>query len=138
MQNFLLRCYFSLVTESKKVFLEHLAEDLLILLKHDFIAKSQSKYLGKLKDTVGEGEFIVTEYFSENYTIHTKYKMKFSHNIGAKIKSRFMFLLSIIERTLFYVKNFVIFSENLKHDSVAVYFFNGILISHLKGNSAIE
>ena len=36
--------------------------------------------------------------------------MKFSHNIGAKIKSRFMFLLSIIERTMFYVMNFVIFS----------------------------
>ena len=41
------------------------------------IAKSQSKYLGKLKDTVGEGEFIVTEYFSENYTIHTKYNTFF-------------------------------------------------------------
>ena len=132
MQNFFFRCYLSLVTESKKVFLEHLAEDLLILLKQDFIAKSQAEYLAKLKDTVGEGEFIVTEDFSENYTYQIQNEIQSQHWCKDQITLH-VFVVYYRENNVLRNENFVIFSENLKHDSVAVHLFNGILISQLKG-----
>lgn len=76
---FFFRCQFSVVTESRKVFLENLAEDLLTLLKHDFIAKTQAEYLAKLKDTIREGEFIATGDFSENYTFQIQNEIQSQH-----------------------------------------------------------
>ena len=112
--------------------MEHLAEDLLILLKRDFIAKSQAEYLAKLKDTVGEGEFIVIEDFSENYTYQVQNEIQSQHWCKDQITLH-VFVVYYRENNVLRNENFVIFSENLKHDSVAVHLFNGILISHLKG-----
>ena len=53
--------------ENIDVFINQLAKELPIVLKHDFLAKTQANYLDELKDTIDEEEFIVTLDFSENY-----------------------------------------------------------------------
>ena len=43
------------MTESKDEFLTHLANDLPILNRHDFLAKSQASYFSEMKIEVNEG-----------------------------------------------------------------------------------
>ena len=57
-----------MISEPRKVFLEKISEDLLVLLKHGFFAKSQATHLQELEDAIEEKELIVTLDFSENYS----------------------------------------------------------------------
>ena len=87
--------------------------------------------MAKLKDTVGEGEFIVTGDFSENYTYQIQNEIQSQQWCKDQITLH-VFAFYYRENNVSRNENFVIFSENLKHDSVAVHLFNGIRISYLK------
>ena len=66
------RCEISEVTESKDKFSTHLANELPILIRHDFLAKSQASYFSKIKIGVNGGEFVICMDFAENYTFHVQ------------------------------------------------------------------
>ena len=63
---FIFRCEISEVTGSKDEFLIHLANDLPILIRHDFLAKSQASYFSEMKIRVNDGEFLICMDFAEN------------------------------------------------------------------------
>jgi len=103
--------------------LKNLSTDLSILLKHDFIAKSQGKYLEELKDSIGDGEFIVTLDFSENYSFHVQDAIQSQH------WSKDQATLHVY--VIYYKKNgakqhvnFVVFSEYINHDAAGVHLYN--------------
>ena len=53
-------------TESILNFVQLLCEQINSVTTHSFIAKSQSKYLARLKDDLNDDEVIVLGYFAEN------------------------------------------------------------------------
>ena len=67
------------MTESKDEFLTHLANDLPILIRHDFLAKSQASYFSEIKIGVNEGEFVICKDFAENYTFHVQNAIQAHH-----------------------------------------------------------
>lgn len=118
----------------KKVeFLKGLKIELQLLLKHDYIAKSQANYLEGAKNTLEEGEFIVTLDFSENYSFVIQDSVLAYHWSNEAV--------TIHPYVIYYKKenkichhNFVIISEANKHDSTAVNIFNKKMIDYLHQN----
>ena len=76
---FIFRCEILEVTESKDEFLTHLVNDLPILIRHDFLAKSQTSYFSEMKIGVNEGEFVICMDFVENYTFHVQNAIQAHH-----------------------------------------------------------
>ncbi|KAE8740407.1 hypothetical protein FOCC_FOCC014086 [Frankliniella occidentalis] len=61
------RCSLETITQSSDVFIDTFSNQLKVLLPHHFIAKTQSKYLKQLKETLKEGEVVVILDFAQNY-----------------------------------------------------------------------
>lgn len=112
-------------------FLDSLCEKLQILLPHSFIAKEQAAFLNKKKESLKENEFLVICDFSENVsfvvqdsvqgfhwnnTQATLYPIAIYHNSGGELAHT----------------NYIIISECLKHDTVAVHLFHKHMITFLK------
>ena len=60
------------MTESKDEFLTYLGNDLPILIRHDYLAKSQASYFSEMKIGVNEGEFVICKDFAENKNTRCK------------------------------------------------------------------
>ena len=59
--------------------IEHLPDKLETLRRHDFIAKQQSRHLTERKETLKEGEFLVTGNFSDNFSFVVRDEAQSSH-----------------------------------------------------------
>ena len=57
-----------IIVQSTDEFIENFLDKLETLRGHDFIAKQQSRYLAERKESLKEGEFLVTGDFSENFS----------------------------------------------------------------------
>lgn len=112
-------------------FIDEFIERLIKLKSHDFIAKQQSKFVKDLKEKLLPGEFVVTCDFAENYAFVVQNSAQSFHwnnnqvtiftvvtyfNTGNEIKHKSMAILS----------------DNLTHDSAAVYCYQNIIIDYLK------
>lgn len=101
------------------------------LLPHAFIARQQSSYFKALKDTIQNDEVVINLDFAENYAFivqdappgfhwnnnqATVFVAFFYHRDGNETKN----------------KGFVVISDNLNHDTVAVYTYQQLLIEYLK------
>jgi len=69
-------CFNVLTVET---FIKNITAELPDILKHDFIADAQSKYLNEVKESLGHGEFLVTLDFSENYSFHVQNAIQSQH-----------------------------------------------------------
>lgn len=118
----------------------NLANDLQILIKHDFLAKAQGSYFSKMKEEIAEGEFVISMDFAENYTFHVQNAIQAHHWANTQA--------TLHPFVIYYRKNeqqkhlsFVIISEKLSHDTSSVHLFISKVIKYLKntfGNEKVK
>lgn len=100
-------------------------------MKHHFIATSQANHLEHLKESIKQGEFIVSLDFAENYSFVIQDAIQSHHWNNDQV--------TIHPYVVYYRRdnelkhhNLAIVSECNKHDSTAVNLFNKKMISYLK------
>lgn len=124
------RSVLEMITQETETFLETLKEQTMALKKHDFVAKQQSGYLKDRKSRLQPGEFLVLGDFAENYAFVVQDEIQSFHwnNNQATIHP---FVVYYVVNEGLQHKSFVIISENLQHNTVAVHLFQKKLISRL-------
>lgn len=131
------RCQILNHDSSCEDFLKMLTDDLPSAIQHDFLAKTQASFFKMAKNTIKEGEFVVSLDFAENYTCQVQNAIQSQHwaNIQATLHT-----YVIYHKVNDSVKNinYVLISECLQHDASAVHFYNSQLISHLKNQFGAE
>jgi len=112
-------------------FLQKFIDYLKRLLKHNFIAKSQSKFLSDCKAFCESGVFIVLCDFAENYSFVVQDAVQSFHwcNDQATIHP---FVVYHKENDKLLVDSFVVISESLHHDATAVHLYIKKLIHDLQ------
>lgn len=125
------RCTITLKNVQIYEYLDLLCEKLMKLKTHDFFAKRQSEFVKKLKSDLIDGEFIVTFDFAENYAFVVQNAAQSFHwnNNQATI---FTVVIYYTENNELKHKSLAIISDNLCHDTIAVYVYQKIIIDYLK------
>ena len=125
------------VTQSTEKFIETFHVNLQALKKHNFIAKAQSKFCSDRKASLKAGEILIIADFSENYSFILQDAAQGFHwnNDQAIVHP---FICYFRNETHLEHVNFVVISDCLKHDTVAVYLFQRKLIKELKKISKFQ
>lgn len=125
------RCTIASKTVSVDEFMDILGEKLMKLKTHDFFAKSQSVFVKDLKGNLQEGEFLVSCDFAENYGFVVQNSAQSFHwnNNQATV---FTVVVYYKDNNELKHLSIAIISDNLNHDTVSVYEYQKIIISHLK------
>ena len=103
------------------------------LRRHDFIAKQQSCYLTERKESLKEGEFLVTGDFSENFFFVVQDEAQSFHWDNGMVTLH-PFVYYYIDEGQICHGNLVLISDYNTHDTVAVHLFQCHLIGHLEKN----
>ena len=126
----------TLVTLSKPAeeFVELFCDQLKTLLTHSFIAKQQSMFQTEVRSNLKHGEFQVIVDFSENYSFVLQDEAQAFHwnNAQATIHP---FVIYYCESDEIHQLSYVIISDCLHHDTVAVYVFQRCLVEFLTSKS---
>ncbi len=111
--------------------MDSLCEKLEILLPHSFIARQQASFQAKLKSELLAGEVMLTADFSENYSFVLQDAAQGFHwnNAQATIHP---FVVYYMDSGELYHLNYVIISDCLHHDTIAVHLFQKNLMDFLK------
>lgn len=126
------RCEFVHMAKTVPQFVNYFIEKLQKLVTHSFTAREQISFLNFIKETLKVGEFIVCGDFSENFSFVLQNEAQ-SYYWSKKQATIHPFVV--------YYKNekgelmhlsYVVISECLKHDSVAVHLFIKKLIQFLE------
>ena len=119
------------VTKSADEFVEPFCKKLELLLPHSFVAMQQASFYKDCKSTLQPGELLVNADFSENYSfIFQDAAQGFRwNNSQATIHP---FVAYYVDSGKLCHLSFVIISDCLQHDTVAVYLFQKRLIASLK------
>ena len=120
------------ITQTADIFVDSLVEYLLKLRKHDFIAKEQAAFLVEKKSSLQEGEIVVLGDFAENYSFVIQDAVQGFHwnNTQATIHPFVAYYDDAVRGEVCFL-NFVIISDSLTHDSVAVHCFVKKLLTFL-------
>lgn len=112
-------------------FVELFSEKLEALCPHSFIATQQSRLFSECKSTLKSGEIVVLADFSENYAFIFQDAAQGFHwnNAQATIHP---FVVYYKESAEEHHLSFMIISDCLHHDTVAVYLYQKRLIAHLR------
>ena len=120
--------------ETKVLLVDEFLDSFITMLKkllvHDFIAKMQTGFMQKKKESLKEGEFLVIADFSENYSFVVQDAVQSFHwNNGSAIIHPFVcyYMAEGIFNSLCYVA----ISESNQHDTVAVHLFQRKLLDFL-------
>ena len=121
------------MSEPSDEFVESFGEKLGILLSHSFIATQQSMFYDQCKSSLKPGEIVVSADFSENYAFILQDTAQGFHwnNSQATIHP---FVAYFRESDSINHLSFVIISDILHHDTIAVYLYQKRLIAFLKKN----
>ena len=113
-------------------FVEIFCEKLELLRPHSFIASEQAAYYTSCKTNLQPGEFLVTVDFSENYSFILQDAAQGFHwnNSQATLHP---FIAYFVDSEELCHLSYVIISDCLHHDTVAVYLFQKSFIEFLKG-----
>uniref|UniRef100_A0A0L8GGA7 Uncharacterized protein n=1 Tax=Octopus bimaculoides TaxID=37653 RepID=A0A0L8GGA7_OCTBM len=104
------------ISKSTNDFVEKFCQKLNALKVHNFIAKEQSKFCTSRKESLSEGETLVIADFSENYS----FILQDANKAQATIH---LFVCYYKQNNDMTNINVVIISDCVKHDTVAVHFF---------------
>ena len=117
---------------SAEEFVDTFCEKLELLRPHSFIATEQASFYAKCKSSLQPGEVLVTADFSENYSFVLQDAAQGFHwnNSQATIHP---FVAYYIESGEVCHLSYVIISDSLHHDTVAVHLFQKCFIAFLKG-----
>jgi len=114
-------------------FVEQLCSHLMLLKPHSYVAKKQSSFYNHLKENLLNGEILITCDFAENYAFVAQNAAQSFHWNNNQA--------TIFTVVVYYRKNgelrhdsIAIISDNLAHDTVAVYEYQKIVIAFLKIN----
>lgn len=112
-------------------FIDYFCDQLNDQLTHDLMCKQQSSYIKGKKKTLKEGEFLCVMNFAENYAFVLQNAAQGFHwnNNQATI---FPAVIYYREGEELKNKNYVITSDNLTHDAVAVHTFTKLIVHKLK------
>lgn len=127
------RCALNTIILSTDDFVNELCQKLMKLKSHHFIAKEQSSFMKSLKNSLQKDEFLITCDFAENYAFVLQNSAQSFHwnNDQATI---FTVVIYYKEFEKLEHKSIVIISDNLTHDTAAVYVYQNIIIDYLKTN----
>ena len=125
------RCTLETVSKSADDFVDAFCEKLQVLLPHSFIAKQQSAFQTQVKSDLLPGELFVIADFSENYSFVLQDAAQGFHwnNSQATIHP---FVIYYKESDKLKHISYVVISDCLRHDTVAVHLFQRNLIHFLK------
>jgi hypothetical protein len=124
-------CQLETVTKSPDAFVEDFCVDLKALRQHDYIAKQQAAHLKATKKNLQEGEVVVICDFSENYAfiVQNSIQAYYWSNNQASLHPFVCYYILNGEEHHFC---FVVISDIMHHDTVAVYLYQTMFINHLK------
>lgn len=116
-------------------FLENFCTQFEKLKIHDFVARKQSEFIKKKKETLTEGEIMIQCDFAENYNFIAQNAVQsyYYNNDSATLYTVVVYYRS--EGELQH-KSIVIISDNHAHDSVAVHVYTKIIIKYLQEEAA--
>lgn len=106
------------------------------ILRHDYAAKSQNRYLQSLKETLAEGEFIILMDFAENYAYVAQDAAQAFH-FNNDQATLFPSVIYFRDNGELKHTSFVVISDCRHHDVVAVYRYQCKIIEFLKKKFAI-
>ena len=131
------RCTIVSTTINVYEFMNILGEKLIKFKTHDFFAREQYLFLSDLKKNLQKGEFLVCCDFAENYAFIVQNSTQSFHWNNNQA--------TVFTTVVYYKENqdlkhisIAIISDNLNHDTVAVYEYQKIIISHLKSNFIVK
>ena len=112
-------------------FIDAFCEKVGLLRPHSFIATQQASFYAARKAVLRKGEFIVTAYFSENYSFVLQDAAQGYHcnNSQANLYSFVAYYLDSGEVCHL---NYVVICDSLHHDTMAVHLFQKYFIRFLK------
>ena len=118
------------ISKTADEFVELFCEQLKLLLTHSFVAKQQSLFQMEVKSYLQAGVFQVIADFSENYSFVLQDEAQGFHwnNSQATVHP---FMVYYMESGKLQQLTYVIISDCLHHDTVAVYVFQKCLIEFL-------
>lgn len=125
------RCNLETIIKPADEFVQYLTEKVEKLITHDFIHKEQSSYLSNKKNSLQNGEILVICDFSENYSFIIQNSAQGYHwnNNQATIHP---FEIYYIKENKLENLSFIIISEVLTHDTIAVQLFISKLLDFIK------
>lgn len=131
------RCTIASKTVNVHEFMDILGEKLMKLKTHDFFAKQQSLFVSNVKSNLQEGEFLVCCDFAENYAFVIQNSTQSFHwnNNQATI---FTVVVYYKQNDQLKHVSIAVVSDNLNHDTIAVYEYQKIVISYLKTNFNVK
>ncbi len=112
--------------------IENLARKLDEMTEHHFVSKSQQRYLADLKAGLRKGHCVVLADFSENYSVVIQDEVQGYHWTKDQITVHPFVAYFVNESDNQQAKSFVCFSENLQHNTVAVFSFQKRVMESLK------
>jgi hypothetical protein len=124
------RCNLETIVKRSAEFIDMLCEKLKLLVQHDFIAKQQTSFMNQLKENLKDSEFLVTLDFSENYNMVVQDEAQ-SYHWASGHATVHPFVIYYKENAKVAHTNFVVISDCLEHNTVAVYLFQKKLIDFL-------
>lgn len=124
------RCNLQILEKDSDEFIELFCKKLSSLIQHDFIAKQQRSFLNYTKENLKESEFVVICDFSENYSIVLQDEAQ-SYHWASQHVTIHPFVIYFKEQNKIENVSYVIVSESLEHNTVAVYTFQKSLITFL-------
>ena len=119
------------MTKPSDEFVETLCEKLEALQSHSFIATQQSKFYEECKASLKPGEVVVSADFSENYAFVLQDAAQGFHWNNSQCTIH-PFVVYFKESLSISHRSFVVISDCLQHDTIAVYLFQKQLIDFLK------
>lgn len=125
------RCNLETLQKSSAEFIEYFCDKLSTLVRHDFIARQQSSFMNQVKENLKESEFAVVLDFSENYSMVIQDEAQSYHwaNEQATIHP---FVVYYKRENKVEHLNYVVISDCLEHNTVAVYTFQKKFIKFLE------
>ena len=114
-------------------FIDYFCEKIEKLLPHAFISSQQSEYYKTSKASIKSDEAIVNLDFAENYAFivqHAPPGFHWNNNQATVFVTFIYYKMSDSSETK--GKGFVVISDNLAHDTVAVYTYQQLLIKYVK------
>lgn len=124
------RCTLDILQKTSEEFIDLFCSQMSSLVQHDFIAKQQRAFLNYTKENLNDSEFVVVCDFSENYSIVLQDEAQSYHWTSQQVTIHPFVVYYKQEDEIEHV-SFVIVSDCLEHNTVAVYTFQKKLISYL-------
>src|SRR5258705_11209492 len=100
--------------------------------EHHFVSKSQQRYLADLKAGLRKGHCVILAGFLENYSVVIQDEVQGYHWTKDQITVHPFVAYFVNESDNQQAKSFVRFSENLRHNTVAVFSFQKRVMESLK------